>query len=933
MPKYDITLPSGFNLKLESDRELSGEDVDEHLQYIRSTSSDELSRGWTRPARVRTGDIKGQAKQDAKEGYDDWLLRNTQRYLQVDKNKINLNREGGDRTKVGFLSNYDSKTQYLIDKHGEENVKGVTVDGKPNFLIRDNTSGEYYYYDSPKKTPKDILDVPGGAIPATAGTLAGIATAITTKSPLTTAAAASGTELAIGSAQDVAARSLMGVDINPMQIAQSRTFDAAVGFGIDWLTGGGGKQIFKAFVGKEGTDLAATQMAKLADEGIEFRSYALAGENKLNKASELEQRFPTSKLASERNATRLRISDQADSILQGKPLDAQLETNRILNQKQAEVSNIKKEISNLQAEISEGKTKSKAIELKSKSAKEEIQAALDNQVKKQAESIGFGRKFSPEDSGRELMEKAVARRVKIEADISKQYDEAYSKLADVVFEPEDIQSAFKKYGVEVSGGAEMTLRDVVGNAAEKRIGGVGGKLEQADGYIGVRELDDLIRQFDGLSGYGKAGTSVTERSYKNLSNDLKKIRDNAISNKDGSELYADASRRHKVEVQDYRESDIFKALELKNSEYQSQVNELVAQGASLKDVKFKDGGTEFFTKALSSPQSAKDFISAAGGDSQTRDAVKRAFLTSKNIDPSVSVTKSTYSFKPKDYDMASAIDPSGKLTRSMRDLSNMASKGNIKTSLTPKEIDDLITAQTDLNRKAALATIEINSAKEQKAILGNQKLVKLMSKGEITPQTDAIDLVQPLLKSDKKDVSAFMQNIATDEGREGFERVTWEHFLREAGQGTDKAQFDRLTKQQFWDGKKGRKFLDDNASKLKLIWGEDKFNRLTVLNDGMDRFSSSPIEKEAGRATGGLFVMIENALGSAKDRVLLSAYGKGGLFRFLPEKKFVNQAQWDEYWAKTLAGLITTSTGVRSLMEEADRDPEFNAWLREQMSE
>ena len=928
---YKISGKDGYEAEINTEDELTEDKIPSILQTIRSTSARNLSSGWVRPARTRTGDSKGEDKQKSKPSYDNWLLENTQNYLQVHKDKINLDREGDDRTKVSFLSNYDSKVQYLINKHGEENVKGVEVDGKPNFLIRDNVTNEHYYYDSPKKTYKDAFDVAGEIAPTIAGGVTGFVTALTTKSPLIASSSAAGAELAVGSAQDVAARALMGVEIDPMQIAQSRVLNAAIGFGADLVTGGSSKLLFSSLIGQEGTDVASAQMAKLAKEGVDVPTYAFKGQVQVDRASALEESFPNSKLAEKRNLTRRRISENADSILNGRPLNAQIETNRILLEDQRNNNQLKKEINDLDNQIIEAGASSKGLELKAKRSKEEISAALDLQVEKKAQSIGFGRKFSPEDSGRELMEKATARREIIESDINQQYNKAYQLLGDVFFEPEDITGAFNKYGVEVGGEAELTLREVLADSSEKRIGNIGSQAEKADGLISLLELDNAIRQFDGLSGYGGESTPV-QRNYRRLANELKGIRNQAIKGKEGESLYQQASIRHKTEVQDFRETDMASALDLKRSEYQSEVKRLVAEKQPLTSVKFKNSGSNYIKSALRSKQSLNDFLGAAGDNLENRNILKRAFLSSKGIEPNSKMNNANYRFKPEDYDMARAIDPSGKLARSMRDLSNLASKNKAPESLNHKEIDDLITAKTEVDRKSAEAVISMKQKKEVLAKAGNKKLAKLMANGEIVPQTESIELVAPILKSSANEIDSFLSRISTDEGMDGFRRVTFEHFLLESKQGAEKSQFDRLTGQQFWDGASGQDFLAKNKKNLKKIWGEDQYNRINILNDGMKQFSSRNISPKGERKAGAVLSMIEKGLGYAKDRYLLAAYGKGGLFRFLPDKKFINQSKWDEYWSKTLAYSITSSTGVRSLMEEADRDPEFNAWLHSQMN-
>ena len=937
MNKFKITNSDGYERVIATANKVDEREIDLIASTLRKDAAAGLSSGWTRPARTRTGDKKAKAKQDAKEGYDSWLMRNTHDFLQVGKDKINLDREGSanERQKAGWLTNYESKAQWLIDKHGEDNVKGIEVNGKPNFLIRDNVSGEYYYFDSPKKTLTDVADVSGGILPATASVLAGGAAAITTKSPAATAAASSGAEFAVGSAQDAIARQLMGVDINPMQIAKSRAIDAALNFSVDAVTGGTGKFLFDKFIGAEGAGIAKTEMSKLAQEGIAIPTYARMGEKGLDRALKLEQAYPNSSLANKRNQTRQRISDNAESIMNGSPIDIQVETGRILSNHVKEVDRIRKELDQLKQSKTSSESKNREIELRSKAVNAQLQKALDLEVQKKAQSIGFGRKFAMEETGRSIMESSVKKRVLIEQEIGGQYDEAYNRLRDVSFSPEDVQGVYDKYGSEVSDGAKFSLDSLVADRAKKQIGSTSARMENADGLLDLRTLDEHIRDLSDLANFNGVERSTPQRRYGKLVGDLKDLRDQSIKNKDGSDLYAKATKRFQNEVVDYNESNIAKALKTKKSQSWSDVRKAVVSGESLKGVKFKGGGVEYFKEALKTPQTVKDFLSAAGGDLATRNEFKRAFLDSKGINPVEVKAAGTYKFKTKDYEIANAIDSTGMLSKQLKELSILSRNSDVKLSPTPKQVNDLIQARTEIESKLALDAIKASNKEKKLAELGNQKLAKLMANGEITPQTESVELISPLLSANftTNDLKNFMGQIKTDEGKAGLERVTWEHFLNESKTGTAAAQFNKDTGQQLWDASEGSKFLSSNQKKLELIWGKDKFDKISILNDGMARFSKNSAIIEGEKASGGIVTMLIKLGRSQRDKLITAAYGKGGLFQFIPDRKFVSQSQYDEYWSKTLATLATSSTGIRSMMEEADRDPEFNGWLREQMAE
>ncbi len=163
----------------------------------------------------------------------------------------------GVRQAVSFLRKPENKLAYLQDRFPHLNARMVDVgeEGDAGFrgqhiMVRqlDKSTGEFYdvFFDSPDFSSEDFNEAVGGVLPLAGGIAGGAGGAVfgAPSGPgaiATTAAGFALGEAVTGGAQDAIARSIMGLDVDPGEIAASRGRDAVTSFGIDVVTAGLGK--------------------------------------------------------------------------------------------------------------------------------------------------------------------------------------------------------------------------------------------------------------------------------------------------------------------------------------------------------------------------------------------------------------------------------------------------------------------------------------------------------------------------------------------------------------------------------------------------------------------------------------------------------------------------------------------------------------------
>jgi len=149
------------------------------------------------------------------------------------------------RAKVGFLQSPEDKLK-VLQRELPDRQPRLAKDGETIMLLEGADGGEkaWKFLDLPTLTAKDFYaDNPSEMLPMVGAMVgAGVGATVGTAEPgggniIGAAGGAAAGHFLVGSAQDAAARAMMGIDVRPGEIAARRGVEAAMGIPIDFTTG------------------------------------------------------------------------------------------------------------------------------------------------------------------------------------------------------------------------------------------------------------------------------------------------------------------------------------------------------------------------------------------------------------------------------------------------------------------------------------------------------------------------------------------------------------------------------------------------------------------------------------------------------------------------------------------------------------------------
>ena len=964
MPEYTIETDTGLSLTLEADGEITEEDVRALLKNRQKEAVLKLQEG---PGftDARSG-RRRRIKQKAEKFYPEYISQ----ALNIPKEKFNYSKglPMGIRSKMDFLQNLSSQAALLRNEYGEDNVASLNLNGKPSLLYRDPKADEWRLADSLEFELADFTaDIAGDIAPTAAGIAAGLFTfaATTPTAPATagastiaaTAAASSAAEAFVGTAQDIAARKLMGIDVELKEIASRRAKEAALNFTVEagmMKTG----SLLKGLIGKEGTDLATKEVLEVGDVlNRKIPTYMQQGEEGIRRAQDIAEKFPNSAparfFADIRDAAGQRIVnefgiEELSEEASEKILRDGLET--MTAQASDDIAKINARLDDFAASkeklsgIKEGQITAQA--------KKEAKDAFNAELQRKAKNVTTKGSVSPEKSGLSFQRRMAEQYVETEAQSKRLWSDAYFKLQNVRASASELQSVFGKTKNQAILDNEDEVIAVLAPGGRTASGRAVNSLEEiADESISFQQLNELIQLISDKARYGAATPGFNAASYRKLADDLRKKRSALLNRADprGRSAFNLANDNFRNNVLPFRESDIFKSIspELGQS-YNKAINDAVA-GREFVLPKLGVGGTEVINTAIRNPKNIKDFLRSAGNNLEARKLLRDAWLSSKGLVGGQHIPKGALKFTPGDLDIASTLWPgagAAGFNRKVQTLQNLARFAD--------EADDYIDGVTTetfnrlMNEGFGEAQNEIQKiasreVAEKKALgdLTKDKLVKLMGEGKVPLPTNSITLesfADGIIKSSPKDVQKFMDKMVQDspEMVDAFRRAVYQNLVRRAGRGADAAQQDKFGF-QLWKPDSMASELQKNENNLAIIIGKDALKQVEALNNGIKRFSVrkdiDPAGKVSGASSGrGVSVFFSNIGGAVKDRYakyLLSAQ----ILSPIPFKKIQTAEQYNKFMNAWIKGVFIGSSTTRNMIEEADADPEFRKSLTEVYSE
>jgi len=947
---------TGKKLQVELDAAPSEDEVasifddfrKENLRLVREGPGYETDE----TGQFRRTDRGRKIKQKSKEYYNQYVPD----ALGIPKNNFDINRGApiGLRTKLDFFRDKTSQGAVLVNKYGKENVTAINVGGDPKFLFKDK--GKWSFVDPVGFEIGDVTaDLAGDVIPTTAAIVGGIAAL--PSGPAGSAAAAAAAQFSTGAIQDAAAQGLTrGVDFEPVEIIIDRAKEAALTGALDYATMKTGRGIAKGFLRKEGTDLATQELKEISQVlNKEIPQYIYQGEAKLNNFVELAENFPDGAIAKFSEDVRDNIGRMVDDGINPRGLPPE-ENARILargvanavNQTQSEIQVIEeglKALAERKSKIGMSRGAAKAAEkLEREKAKRIFKENLENKAK----DLRARTNVSPEQAGKSLQQLMARQRVRREAQSSTLFDEAYAGLVNVATDSSRLSTIFRKFTGDAIRDAEGEVISTIAPQAVNKAGTLVRKFDELDELafggpsISFKQLNEMIQLISAKPG----------NEFKQLAAALRAERSRILNQPSVSSSarakFNEANIFFRDEILPNRKGAIGKATNAgEGANYNEAIN-AAKRGEDFTVPRLSANGTDVLKEALSKPELVDDFLKFAGDTPAVRNILRERFLSDLGLVAGEPIPRNLLRLKGQARDIFKKLyepDVAQQKLKIFDDLARFAEKeGDFVEGLTADTFNKLILlSDKELTAEAARIAKKEITARAVKRELESQRLMKLYKKGELPlPSTPAgMESFAPsLVASNISDIKSLISKITKDdpETLDALRNAVYNDILSKAGRGTDSAQMGRLG-YQLWNPKQMESILAKQGPKLKLILGNEGFDQLNKLNNGLKRFSVKRPAQETQEFTqgataslGGIQLFFSNIGDKVKNRLLAGALTAEIALPF-PIKKMLTAESYDRVIEGITRWSFISTKGLTGLLRQAEADPEFRRWLTETYTE
>lgn len=975
MAEYDITTDTGLSLTLESDGELTQEDVESFLKNRQKEALIRLAAGpgfkdqqaaSTYAPYAPMGGLVQPVREDAKGYYSKYIPA----ALNIPEDKFNYSKSlpFKYRERMDFLQDQSSRAAYLRKIYGDDNVTSLNLKGSPTLLYRDPKADEWRLTDSMEFELADFTaDIAGDIFPIGAGMVAGMA-ALVGASPsavptagtgpvIAASAAAAAAEAAAGSAQDIIAKKALGLDIDLGEIRDRRSKEMAINFTIDLVTMKTGR-IFNAILGKEGVDVASKELAKTAEVlNRRMPTTMLQGEEGIKRAQDIASKFPESTAANfmedVRDAAGQRIVNEfgvEEMSEEGANKILREGMDNMTRQAQDDISKINSSLQGL-AESKSALSKQTEAGITAK-AKKEAREAFDAELQRKAKNVTTKGEVSPEKVGLDFQGRMANKYVEVEAASRNAFEDAYFQMQNVRTSADRLSGVFDRTKNKAILDSEDEVIAVLAPGGRTASGRAVNSLEDISGdAIGFKQLNELIQLIEEKTKRGAATPGFNAGAYRKLANDLRTERESLLkrATPEARSSFNKANRNFRETVLPFRESDIFRSIRPEMGQnYQKAISD-AASGQKVVLPKLSSGGTEVISTALRNPKNIKDFLRSSGNTLESRKLLRDAWLSSKGLVGGQPIPRSALKFSPEDLDIARTLWPAvgeagfNRKVETLRKIARFSDqKDDFIDGVTVDTFNRIMNegfseAQTELTKIGSKEVAQKKALDE----ITKSKLVKLMGQGKVPLPTNSVTMesfADGILKSDVGDVVTLMKRMEKESPElvGSFRMAVYQALARKAGRGTDAAQVGKAGF-QLWNPEAMSKQLTNNENQLIAILGENAYKNTKAMNDGIRRFSvrkGVDPEGNIGAATSGrgLSLFLSNLGGAVKDRFakhILAAQVSSPI----PFKKIVSVDQYENFMGRIVSSLFLGSNSTRALIDDADADPEFRKKMTEMYSE
>ena len=831
----------------------------------------------------------------------------------------------GGRFTLGFQSTEKDKFKELEDRYGRENIKGIEVGGKQKLLYRDEneTGGKFRAVDEEGLSLSDFFaDTAGAALPIAGAVGAAVATGGASIPVMAGAAALGG--LAAGVGQDTAVRAASGEDLQLGESFKRRGIEAAIGVPIDLVTGVGGKLLTRS-LSKRAVDKTTGSVLKAIDDvnlkygdggRIEATTAMGIGEDAAKKES-TRAGFGG---APHKQLENIRIrSGQIRDVMRGNQAPKDIESafkgyvddvNEQLNVMRTSKDKAVVEM----ADIIDKKIANNAGRLKPKTAALQSQRGNDIQG---------------------AIQDAVARRGKdgkvaggVEFERGKLYDAAYGATegAQVSLPSLEatVQSSLKDMNLptDMAGDVIELLGERVGkNSAQvvddlTRMHGKGSSLT-------VQQVDDYLQQIAKDAKLNKTGNlTVTERHARTLHANVKNLRDQVIDEQAPAArpLFKSADDHFKQKVLPARELDVDKILSKE------------ASGA------YTHQGEKVIDAALNSTRAVKQILGVTGNDSAVRKTMRDAYLERISANPQ------NLSW---DDDIVTELWGSGKVKSLRKAQAILKGRSSAMSAKTEAAFNKAMGAMDDTSRNKALGELsKANKADEELAKSLKKRLVRAIREDKVEINSrNAGEFVDTMTNSSPAEINAFYKAVENGRGgveaKEAFQQAAFDR-LQSITKGSSPQRAGKHSESLWTPELMEAQLKGASRKRWEALLGKDQVKDLLDLNT-IIRSASEPkvAAGEIGARTGGSigqggftpYVLVSGSIPKwAWRKVLNVAYGSKMLKPLVKALDPENVQFDDALFKKIVPSMLSTRRGAQALGDEMDSDPEFEAFMENQMA-
>lgn len=837
------------------------------------------------------------------------------------------------RFKLSFQPTEKDKVKHLEDTYGRENIRATEVGGKMKLLYRDEqeTGGQFRAVDEEGVSLADFFgDTAGTALPIAGAVGAAVATG-GASIPLMAGASALG-GLAAGVGQDTAVRAASGEDLQLGESLKRRGIEAAIGVPIDLVTGVGGKLLTQS-LSKRAVDKTTGSVLKAIDD-VNLKYSNDVGQIEATTAMEIGEQSAKEESvragfggAPHKQLENIRIrSAQIRDVMRGKQAPKDIESafkgyvddvNEQLNIMRASKDKAVVDM----ADIIDQKIANNAGRLKPKTAAgqskrgDDIQGAIQDAVARKGKGgkVVGGVEF---ERGK-LYGAAYGATEGAGVTLNSLEDAIQAGLGDMNLPRDMTGDIINLLGERVGKNAASIIDDLT------RMHGSGTSGVTKSSTLTVQQVDDYLQGIAKDAKLHKTGAlTPTERNARALHANIKALRDKVIDEQAPAArpLFKSADDHFQKKVLPARELDVDKILSTE------------ASGA------YSQQGEQVIDAALNSTRAVKQILKVTGNDSTVKKTLRDAYLERISANPQ------SLSW---DDDIVTALWGSGKVKSLQKAQAILKGRKLAMSSKTEAAFNKAMGAMDDTSRNKALNELKkAHKADTDLAEALKKKLIRAVREDKVEINSkNAGEFVDTMNNSSPAEINAFYKAVENGRGgveaKEAFQQASFDR-LQSITKGSSPQRAGKHSESLWTPELMDAQLKGASGKRWEALLGKDQVKDLMDLNT-IIRSASEPkvAAGEIGARTGGSvgqggftpYVLVSGSIPKwAWRKVLNVAYGSKMLKPLVKALDPENVTFDDALFKKIMPAMMATQRGAKALGDEMDADPEFEAFMEDQMA-